>query len=59
MPTISKGEKPLSKPQESDPHVSSAGAMSAHGINVVPVSDGEKSWCFMRAIPQAWKIENI
>lgn len=46
MTTISQGEKPLSKPQESDPRVSPAGAMSAHGINMVPVSHGEKSWCY-------------
>lgn len=59
MTTISQGKKPLSKAQESDPRVSPAGAVSAHGINMVPVSHGEKSWCFPRAIPQAWKIENI
>ena len=44
MTTISQGRKP----QDSDPHISSANAVSAYGINVVCVSGGEKSWCFSR-----------
>ena len=42
MTTIGQGREP----QDSDPHVSSANAVNAYGINVVCVSGGEKSWCF-------------